>query len=120
MQCDLIDLAQAYLASASELPEERVQLHRGVSITTQNELKIAKWSFTNGFNFAMRRCRLAITQKNARIADLENVLKEKFYYNEFVVIDGLNQHKDGLNFEQWLTKSALSGQVRERGRSDLC
>ena len=26
------------------------------------------------------------------------------YYGEFVVIDGLNQHEEGLSFEEWLKK----------------
>ena len=26
---------------------------------------------------------------------------EKLYFAEFQVIDGINQHKDGLTFEQW-------------------
>lgn len=26
------------------------------------------------------------------------------YFDEFKVIDGLNQHRDGLNFREWLKK----------------
>lgn len=33
-----------------------------------------------------------------------SLLEEK-YFNEFEVIDGLNQHPDGLSFEQWKEKN---------------
>ena len=33
----------------------------------------------------------------------ENLLK--IYFSEFEVIDRLNQHKDGLTFEEWLKKN---------------
>ena len=35
---------------------------------------------------------------------------EMMYYAEFEVIDGLNQHPLGLNFEQWLNKQSFNNQ----------
>jgi hypothetical protein len=37
------------------------------------------------------------------IADNETFNQMK-YFDEFVIIDGLNQHKDGLSFVEWLKK----------------
>lgn len=32
---------------------------------------------------------------------------EKKYFSEFQVIDGLNQHRDGLTFEVWLKRRPI-------------
>lgn len=37
------------------------------------------------------------------MANLEQLLESK-YFEEFKIIDGLNQHPDGLNFEEWKNK----------------
>lgn len=37
------------------------------------------------------------------IAALKGLLS-KFYEGEFVVIDGLNQHPDGLTLDEWIDK----------------
>ncbi len=48
------------------------------------------------------------------IATLKGLLS-KFYEEEFVVIDGLNQHPDGLTLDEWIAKhhkEALEEQER--------
>ena len=38
------------------------------------------------------------------IANIESLNQMK-YYEEWKIIDGRNQHKDGLSFKQWLKKT---------------
>jgi hypothetical protein len=44
--------------------------------------------------------KLTESQKN----DLLSYLLYEKYTSEFKVIDGLGQHPDGLNFEQWIER----------------
>jgi len=48
-----------------------------------------------------------IEKLQRKVKKLENEILRRDYYSEFEVIDGLNQHKDGLNFKQWRKKIAL-------------
>ena len=41
------------------------------------------------------------------IAKSLSFLLQERYLSEFEVIDGINQHKDGLNFYDWLYKNEL-------------
>lgn len=36
-----------------------------------------------------------------------NVILESVYHNEFEVIDGLNQHPRGINYEEWLQEKGI-------------
>lgn len=38
----------------------------------------------------------------SKVNDLLHKLYTKDYQNEFVIIDGLNQHPDGLTFKEWM------------------
>ena len=44
----------------------------------------------------------AVNEKNLKT--LVSYLLYKEYLSEFKIIDGLNQHKDGLNFQEWVDK----------------
>lgn len=35
---------------------------------------------------------------------VRHMMLEKLYLSEFVIIDGLNQHRDGLTFKEWCAK----------------
>lgn len=35
------------------------------------------------------------------------LLLKSLYYSEFIVVDGVNQHQEGLSFEEWLKDMKL-------------
>ena len=45
-----------------------------------------------------------IKEKRRRLNIMLERVLTKSYFNEFEVIDGLNQHPEGLTFDDWLNK----------------
>ena len=57
-------------------------------------------------NKALKRCikpiHKIIEDNNKEVITF---ILSKIYFSEFKIIDGLNQHPTGLNFEKWLLKN---------------
>ena len=51
---------------------------------------------------------LTLEEFNKKLDQLQYAVRELYflkYQAEFQIIDGLNQHPDGLNFQEWLAKN---------------
>ena len=59
-------------------------------------------------------------QTPAHLRDKVRWLLEQFYLDEFNVIDGLNQHPEGLTFDQWMDKKYNEVPTSEKIHCSIC